>query len=189
MASAVFPTVRWGERLATFRPRRRWQGIQPMQAVLLFAFFGDRVVLCDIEGRGWSVPSGHIQQGETPEQAIRREAQEEAGILLNRVQPLGVYTLEEPDGSRWYAPVFIGEVAHFITIPDSSESHGILLIPPEDVQEVYHLWDPLIAEVFRYALAQYRERFRPGVPLREVYEQFARVEPIPENDTSSYFQR
>jgi 8-oxo-dGTP diphosphatase len=152
-------------------------------AVLLFAFFGDRVVLSDIEGRGWSVPSGHLQEGETPEQAIRREAQEEAGIVLNKMEPLGVYLLQEADGTRWYAPVFIGEVAHFMAIPDSSESHGVLLIPPEDVQEVYHLWDPLIAQVFQYALEQYRERFRPGVPLHEVYEQFARVPPMSENDT------
>jgi hypothetical protein len=56
-------------------------------------------------------------------------------------------------------------------------------MPPEDVQEVYHLWDPLIAQVFQYALEQYRERFRPGVPLHEVYEQFARVPPMSENDT------
>lgn len=186
MTSAMFPTVRWGEKLVTFRPRRRWQGIQPLRAVLLFAFFGERVVLCDIEGRGWCVPSGHIQEGETPEQAIRREAQEEAGIVLDKIYPLGVQVLQEADGSRWYAPVFVGEVAHFTTLPDSSESRGILLIPPEEVQEVYYLWDPLIAEVFRYALTQYRERFIPGVPLREVYEQFARAAPIPEEEGNSY---
>lgn len=186
-ASAKFPTVRWGEKLVTFRPRRRWQGIQPLRAVLLFAFFGERVVLCDIEERGWSVPSGHIRPGESPEQAIRREAQEEAGIVLDRMYPLGVYILQEPDGSQWYAPVFVGEVAHFAPIPDTSESHGVLLIPPEDVQEVYHLWDLLIEQVFRYALAQYQQRFRPGVPLREIYKQFARVQPMSENDTSNHF--
>ena len=186
MASVPFPTVSWHDRQVTFRPRRTWHGLQPVYAVLLFAFFGDRVVLCDIEERGWSIPSGHLQQGETPEQAIRREAQEEAGILLNRIRPLGVYILDEPDGTRWYAPVFVGEVAHFTTIPDSSESHGVLLIPPEDVQEVYHLWDPLIAEVFHYALNRYREWFRRGIPLREVYEQFARVEPALENDWGSH---
>jgi 8-oxo-dGTP diphosphatase len=183
MASIKFPTVRWHETVVTFRPRRTWRGLQPVYAVLLFAFFGDRVVLSDIEGRGWSVPSGHLQEGETPEQAIRREAQEEAGIVLNKMEPLGVYLLQEADGTRWYAPVFVGEVAHFMSIPEGSESHGVLLIPPEDVQEVYHLWGPLIAQVFQYALARYRERFRPGVPLREVYEQFARVQPMSENDT------
>lgn len=183
--TSIFPTAHWGNVQATFYPQRDWQGVQPLRAVLLFAFFGDRVVLCDIAGRGWSVPSGHIQEGETPEQAIRREAQEEAGITLNRVEPIGLYQLHEPDGSFWYAPVFVGEVAHFAPIADSSESGGVLLIPPEDVQEVYHLWDPLIAEVFQYATKQYRERFLPGVSLREIYEQFARVQPVSENNISN----
>ncbi len=183
--ASTFPTGRWGNQLVTFHPRRRWQGLTPLRAVLLFAFFGERVVLCDIDGRGWSVPGGHLQEGETPEQAIRREAEEEAGITLHRAMPLGVYKLVEPDGACWYVPVFIGDVAHFTPIPNGSESHGILLIPPEDVQEVYHLWDPLIAEVFAYALSQYRQRFRPGVALREVYEQFARVEPAADSEMNS----
>ncbi|MCS6830675.1 MAG: NUDIX domain-containing protein [Armatimonadota bacterium] len=189
MTPVRFPTVCWHEKQVTFRPRRTWRGLEPVYAVLLFAFFGGRVVLCDIERRGWSIPSGHLQPGETPEQAIRREAREEAGIVLDKIQPLGVYVLTDSAGGQWYAPVFVGEVAHFTSIPDSSESHGILLMPPEDVQEVYHLWDPLIAEVFHYALTQYRERFRPGIPLREIYEQFARVEPAPENDASSHLQQ
>lgn len=185
MASG-FPTVCWGKVQATFHPRRRWQGIQPLRAVLLFAFFGERVVLCDIAGRGWSVPSGHIQEDETPEQAIRREAQEEAGIMLSRLLRLGLYRLQEPDGTLWYAPVFVGEVAHFAPIAEGSESRGVLLIAPEDVQDVYHLWDPLVARVFQYAQTQYRQRFRPGIPLREIYEQFARVEPASEDQTNSY---
>lgn len=187
MASA-FPKARWGDMQATFTPRRKWQGIQPLRAVLLFAFFGERIVLCDIAGRGWSVPSGHIQDGETPEQAIRREAQEEAGITLGKILPLGVYRIQEADGSLWYAPVFIGEVTHFAPIANNSESRGVLLATPEDVQEVYHLWDPLIAQVFQYARTQYRERFRPGIPLREIYEQFARTEPASQSDTG-YLER
>ncbi len=181
-----FPTGQWGDRQVMFLPRRRWQGLCPQKAVLLFAFFGERLVLCDIQGRGWSIPSGHIQPGESPEQAIRREAQEEAGITVGKMVPLGVYLLTEPDGSQWYAPVFLGEATHFAPIPDTSESRGILLIPPEDVQEVYHLWDPLIAEVFAYALAHYRQRFRPGVPLREVYAQFARVQPDADSESNHF---
>lgn len=186
---SVFPTAQWGSVQAEFYPRRRWKGMQPLRAVLLFAFFGERVVLCDIAGRGWSVPSGHIQEGETPEQAIRREAQEEAGITLHRLQRLGIYALQEADGTRWYSPVFVGEAVHFAPIADDSESRGVLLVAPDDVQEVYHLWDPLIAEIFRYALAQYRQRFRPGIPLRDVYEQFARAELASDDDTNRYTQQ
>lgn len=176
-----FPTVVWHGRQVTFRPRRTWRGLQQVYAVLLFAFFGERLVLSDIEGRGWSIPSGHIQQGETPEEAIRREAREEAGIVLSQLHPLGAYLLREADGTEWHAPVFWGEVAHLYPLPDDTESRGILLIPPEEVQEVYHFWDPLVEAVFRYAREQYERHCAPGVPLREVYEQFVRFEPAPEN--------
>lgn len=37
----------------------------------------------------WSLPKGHIEPGETPEQAAVREIQEETGILGEVLAPLG----------------------------------------------------------------------------------------------------
>jgi 8-oxo-dGTP pyrophosphatase MutT (NUDIX family) len=38
----------------------------------------------------WCLPKGHIEQGETPEQAAVREVCEETGISADIIQPLGV---------------------------------------------------------------------------------------------------
>ncbi|MBV9312331.1 MAG: NUDIX hydrolase [Pseudonocardia sp.] len=38
----------------------------------------------------WSLPKGHIEVGETPEQAAIREIQEETGILGEVLAPLGI---------------------------------------------------------------------------------------------------
>jgi len=37
----------------------------------------------------WVIPKGHIEPGETPEAAARREIREEAGVVAEIVAPLG----------------------------------------------------------------------------------------------------
>jgi len=53
----------------------------------------DRVVLIGrLDRRGrllWSLPKGHIEEGETPEQTAVREVTEETGILGEIIRPLG----------------------------------------------------------------------------------------------------
>lgn len=51
----------------------------------VFAFDGDRLLLTHLKDRGWDLPGGHIEQGETPEQAARREVFEETGARLNQL--------------------------------------------------------------------------------------------------------
>lgn len=38
----------------------------------------------------WCLPKGHIESGETPEQAAVREVAEETGIAADIIQPLGI---------------------------------------------------------------------------------------------------
>jgi ADP-ribose pyrophosphatase YjhB (NUDIX family) len=38
----------------------------------------------------WSLPKGHLEEGETPEDAALREVQEETGIVGQVLAPLGV---------------------------------------------------------------------------------------------------
>jgi len=58
---------------------------------------GDRLAAVRVSGRGWDLPGGHRERLEKPEDTIRREAQEEAGLDLSEsdVEPLGflqIYT-------------------------------------------------------------------------------------------------
>jgi len=53
---------------------------------------GAAAVIGRLDRRGrllWSLPKGHIEEGETPEQAAVREVEEETGIIGCVVAPLG----------------------------------------------------------------------------------------------------
>lgn len=62
-------------------------------------------------GSGWAPPSGHVEPGESLQQALRREVIEETGLTIRDSRLVGVYSdpdfqlVDFPDGSR----------VHFVT--------------------------------------------------------------------------
>jgi 8-oxo-dGTP pyrophosphatase MutT (NUDIX family) len=62
------------------------------------------VVLVRPAGRStWVLPKGHLEEGETVAQAATREAREESGLTVGRIEPLGeisyVYSSRERNGA------------------------------------------------------------------------------------------
>lgn len=51
---------------------------------------GDILVCRNIGSDYWYLPGGHVEFGETAEEALRREVQEEGGIAVEKVQMIGV---------------------------------------------------------------------------------------------------
>jgi 8-oxo-dGTP diphosphatase len=170
-----FPTVYWAawDSDATFLPGEHLppESEGRLWAVLAFVFYGDRVALADIAGRGLCIPSGRIEPGETLDEAAARECWEETGARLHpeRRRLIGCYRLTPRGGPQAgqarYCPVFVAEALAFEPIPAGSESRGLTLAAWEDVADVYFAWDPLMAAVFGYAEARRNALFPVGVPL------------------------
>jgi len=171
MPDAEFPTVRWKNETATFvatttPPDPNRAPAAPAPAALVFPFYGDRIVLADIATRGWCIPSGHVEPGETFEEAVRREAAEEAGATLGRVAYLGYFVLTHArTGHVRHAPTFVGEVQGFSGSPTGADSRGMQMVAVEDVADCYFAWDDLLAAVFAHAYEEKQRRFPAGVPL------------------------
>jgi ADP-ribose pyrophosphatase YjhB (NUDIX family) len=81
----------------------------------------------------WSLPKGHIEEGETPEQAAIREVAEETGINSEITQSLGVIDFWFMAGGKRIHKT----VHHFIF----KETGGLLAAQESEVDEVG--WFPL----------------------------------------------
>lgn len=119
-------------------------------AALVFAWDGDRVLVCDICDRGWCVPSGRIEPNEESIDAARREALEEAGAIIADVQYIGCYRVSERTEVRW-ADVFAARVEELREFVGGEESRDRRLAVFEELEGMYHLWNPLIEELFLYS--------------------------------------
>jgi len=89
----------------------------------------------------WSLPKGHIEEGETPEQAALREVQEETGIESIIEKSLGVIDFWFMAGGKRIHKT----VHHYLF----RENGGLLAPQESEVDEV--AWFPLVEIVERLA--------------------------------------
>ncbi len=149
--AAPFPNATWGETQLTFDPQAQ-EGAEPAWAVLVFAVHADGFVLADIPGRGWTIPSGRIEAGESPRAAAVRETLEETGCLLDELTYLGSYTFTT-NGEPRVAPAYTARVLSLGPFPLESESCGVCMAALSDLPSLYHMWNPLMERMFEYASA------------------------------------
>ncbi len=146
-----FPTGSWTGRTAVFEPGPAPPPGEVARAVIVFARGDCGYVLADIQGRGWTVPSGRLEPGETAEQAAVRETMEEIGANIAPPTRIGRYVLTDRRGRRLEFPTYISPVGVYGAIPPGSESRGARCFALADIPRVYWFWDDLLAAVFRYA--------------------------------------
>ncbi|MDQ0157851.1 RNA deprotection pyrophosphohydrolase [Robertmurraya andreesenii] len=81
---------------------------KPAKHVLAICRYKGQWLLTKHKQRGLEFPGGKVEAGETLEEAVRREVQEETGAILGEVQLIGEYEVESKDGS-FVKAIFYGE--------------------------------------------------------------------------------
>nr|WP_155837238.1 NUDIX domain-containing protein [Aneurinibacillus terranovensis] len=90
-----------------------------------------QLVLTRHRRRGWEVPGGKVEPGETPEAAARREMYEETGIKLKNLKWIGQYTISP---GKHAADVIVkniyrGNIDEWSSLPEGFETIESRLFP------------------------------------------------------------
>lgn len=94
------------------------QAESPCFVVVLSRYRGRILLSRHARRRTWETQGGHIEPGESPEQAARRELWEESGALDYELRPLFDYWAGE-DGEGKTGVVFLAEVDRLGPLPAS----------------------------------------------------------------------
>ncbi|HOS95291.1 MAG TPA: NUDIX domain-containing protein [Armatimonadota bacterium] len=140
-------------------------GVQPF-GVVAVPVFDHRLVVVQVRGQsGWEFPGGHVELGELPEQAVRRELMEEAAAEADWLAPIAHEVLTEDEGRRRYLLVYLARVSRLAPLGERGEVTGRALMPPSQAlgRGLSGRWGQQhIAQVLEFCVARAREL---GVPV------------------------
>lgn len=101
--------------------------------VCVSKYRGKYVFCYNKKRKGWEIPGGHIEEGETWEDAARREMYEETGATKIAVEPICVYKINS------FALLCYCEILEMAKLPEDYEMSEILLA--DDLPENFNYPD------------------------------------------------
>jgi len=137
-------SVPWDERLRWFSELAGRESCLPERENVRAAVVDaqERVLLLrygDDYGRWWVTPGGGRERGEDDEQTLRRELEEEVGLVGFELGPLlwelGGWTLDEPGFGSFLSRVYLVRVARFEP-PHLTEAHEARWFPIAELGSV-----------------------------------------------------
>lgn len=96
-----------------------WDDLVPNKYVVVFSRYQGKLLLSQHKSRStWETQGGHIEPGESPMDAARRELWEESGAVEFTLEPVCVYWAGEVSDGAWGA-VFFADITELGPLPES----------------------------------------------------------------------
>lgn len=145
-----------------------------VSAAHCLAFSGDWLVLARHVERQWTIPGGHVEPGESVIEAMRREALEEAGVMVGSPTVLAVERIERlsgppsptPSGHPYPEPAFqvffVAPVVGELVVPSALEECTESRFFSPDEARVAPGWCEQFPEFYEAALAWAQEHLCNG---------------------------
>jgi 8-oxo-dGTP diphosphatase len=102
---------------------------------VIVAYFNDNLILVKHQDRDtWEIPGGHIEMGESPDEAAARELKEETGATDFTINCIATYSVLK-NGKVGFGRLFAARVTGVGEIGDSSEISEVIFSRglPEDL--------------------------------------------------------
>ncbi len=88
---------------------------------VIAAKFGEKWIFVRHHNRQtWEIPGGHIEKGETPDEAAGRELAEETGAMEFDLNCVSTYSVKK-NGETGYGRLYLANIYELGPIPDRSE--------------------------------------------------------------------
>jgi ADP-ribose pyrophosphatase YjhB (NUDIX family) len=126
------------------------------QQVYGVCFYGEKIVIVKggdgNDGLGWGLVGGHIEKGETFEETLTREVQEESNMIVIKSLPVGVQKVTSPNGEFLYQLRYMAIVKPLGKFEKDPAGNviEIKLIDPKDYKNYFN-WGEIGERIIRRA--------------------------------------
>jgi 8-oxo-dGTP diphosphatase len=155
--------VNWGESIIklTWVSDLKLPPRQLITSVHGFCFHENKLMLVNLNHRGWDFPGGHLEPGESADEGFKREVLEE-GYVSGECKQLGYIIVDHTNNSNWsesskypkvgYQVFFRMDITHIHEFQAQYESAERIFINPDTVKDYYQDWHELYEEILKCSL-------------------------------------